>query len=294
MNIALFIATAVLSTALPAMATSAAGASLPPCSKTVTTNCVAAESSGSGFGAGGATGGNSEPSGTGARPVGAKPAPTVIEQKRYVPACTGNTATDGGLLCTYAAETCPDQGEVRFWVYTREYNTVTNRALTDWERAATPSTVCLGPDDPVIDPAIAIPAIVQRDFKRVVVVKGVAEVSPRPDTLVNIPTVFSTRTPPSYDIPLNLLGQSVVITATAERYTWHFGDGTSASASAPGGRVEHEYREAVSRQAYVVIEWSGTFRINGGAAQTINGRATTTGDPVAVDVKQARTELVRG
>jgi hypothetical protein len=211
----------------------------------------------------------------------------------YVPACTGNTAFDSGVLCTFAVETCPAEGDVRFWVYTRDYNRLTDVPLTGWTRVMEPATVCLGPDDPVIDPTVAIPAIVQRDFKRVVVLKGVAEVSPKPDTLVNIPTIFTTRTPPSYDIPLSLLGQSVVITATAERYTWHFGDGTSASTSAPGGRVEHEYRKAASRQAYVVIEWSGTFRVNGGAAQTINGRATTTGDPIAVDVKQARTELVR-
>lgn len=234
-----------------------------------------------------------QPVSTGDKSADGPSAPVIINQSKYIPTCSGNTATDSSVLCTAAVETCPTQGEVRFWVYTREYNTVTNRALTDWERAATPSTVCLGPDDPAIDPTVAIPAIVQRDFKRVVVLKGMAEVSPKPDTLVNIPTIFTTRTPPSYDIPLSLLGQSVVITATAERYTWHFGDGTSASTSAPGGRVEHEYRKAASRQAYVVIEWSGTFRINGGAAQTINGRATTTGDPIAVDVKQARTELVR-
>jgi len=42
----------------------------------------------------------------------------------------------------------------------------------------------------------------------------------------------------------------------------------------------------------VVIEWSGSFRINGGAAQPISGRATTTGEPIDVEVKQARSELV--
>ncbi len=217
----------------------------------------------------------------------------MITQTSYVPTCTGNSAYDNGVLCTAALESCPVEGEVQFWIFTRDYNLVTNSEVTPYKRVTEPATVCLGPDDPVIDPTVAIPAIVQRDFKRVVVLKGVAEVSPKPDTLVNIPTIFTTRTPPSYDIPLNLLGIFFFFTATAERYTWHFGDGTSASTSAPGGRAEHEYRKAASRQAYVVIEWSGTFRINGGAAQTINGRATTTGDPIAVDVKQARTELVR-
>ena len=53
----------------------------------------------------------------------------------------------------------------------------------------------LAPDDPAaaLDPTVAIAAIVQRDFQRVVVVKGGVEVSPEPDTLVNIPTRFIDR-----------------------------------------------------------------------------------------------------
>ena len=147
---------------------------------------------------------------------------------------------------------------------------------------------------PAVDPLVAIAALIDRDFQQVVVLKGVPEVSPRPDTLVNIPTIFTTSSPPSYDIPLTLLGQSVVITATAKTWTWHFGDGQSEGTSAPGskGRVEHVYRQAESRGAHVVIEWTGTFTVNGGPVQQVNGTATTTGDPLAVEVKQARTELV--
>jgi hypothetical protein len=221
-----------------------------------------------------------------------RPKPTTLVEKQYVPTCTGNAAEDGGVLCNAAVQTCPVEGEVRFWVYTRVV-TIATGAATPWTRVTDPPSVCLGPNEPALDPLVAIPALVQRDFQRVVVLKGVAEVSPQPDTLVNIPTVFTTSTPRNYDIPLSLLGQSVVITATAERYTWHFGDGASLSTSEPGGRVEYEYSKAGARQAYVVIEWSGAFRVNGGAAQPIAGRATTTGEPTDVQVKQARTELVR-
>jgi len=160
---------------------------------------------------------------------------TTWTEKHYVPTCTGNNPADNGL-CNTAVETCPD-GEVRFWVFTREV-TIATGDRSEWQRAQ--GTICLAPDDADIDPAVAIPAMIQRDFQRVVVVKGVAEMSPRPDTLVNIPTVFSTRTPAEYEIPLTLLGQSVVITAKAERYTWHFGDGKSESTTVRGGRVEHE------------------------------------------------------
>jgi hypothetical protein len=152
----------------------------------------------------------------------------------------------------------------------------------------------VGGDDPVLDPTVAIAAIVQRDFQRVVVLKGGVEVSPEPDTLVNIPTRFSTDAPASYDIPLTLLGQPVTITATARRWTWHFGDGTTASTTAAGtdGRVEHTYRTSATVGAHVVIEWSGTYRIGGGAQLPITGTATTVGDPAPLEVKQARSELV--
>ena len=159
-----------------------------------------------------------------------------------------------------------------------------------------PPSLCVGPSERALDPTVAIAAVVQRDFQRVVVLKGGVEVSPEPDTLVNIPTRFSTDAPDSYDIPLTLLGQSVTITATAQRWTWHFGDGTTASTTAAGtkGRVEHTYRTAGSLGAHVVIEWSGTYRIGGGAAQPITGTATTVGDVAPLQVKQARSELVHG
>lgn len=221
--------------------------------------------------------------------------PTRITQTTYVPTCTGNSAVSEGNSCSTAVDSCPVEGEMRFWVFTREYDLVAKAPVTGWKRVAEPSTVCLGPEDPVVDPAVAIPALVEREFRRVVVVKGVAEVSPRPQTLVNIATVFTTGTPESYNIPLTLLGRSVVITATVQRWTWYFGDGSSASTSVQGsrGQVEHEYRRTGDRQAYVVIDWSGSYRLDGGASRPITGTATTTGESVQVQVRQARAELVR-
>ena len=254
--------------------------------------CLEGDEDGFSGGAGGTVDGKPG-GGGGVRPVKG-PAPTTYVEVRHVPTCTGNTVEDAGVLCGPAVDTCPVEGEIRFWVYRRTV-TIATKAATEWERVTTPPTVCLGADDPAVDPAAAVPALVQRDFKRVVVVRGVADVSPRPETLVNAPTRFSTSTPEQYDIPLTLLGQSVVITARAERWTWFFGDGTSATTTArgTGGRVEHEYRTAGTREAYVVIEWSGTFRLNGGPSRQILGAATTTGEPAEVVVREARTELVR-
>ena len=211
-----------------------------------------------------------------------------------MPTCSGNVVDGEDALCTAALETCEEVGDLRTWVYRREVDTRIPASNPPWQRQSDPPFVCVGPDDPVLDPTVAIAAIVQRDFQRVVVLKGGVEVSPAPDTLVNIPTRFSTDAPASYDIPLTLLGQSVTITATAQRWTWHFGDGTSASTTASGtdGRVEHTYRTAASVGAHVVIEWSGTYRIGGGAQLPITGTATTVGDPAPLEVKQARSELV--
>lgn len=283
-----------LSCVWPSSAAAASPSPQSDCLKKKKTLCTTAGNGGFGVGASGGSDGSQAGGTTRAGgSSGSKPAPTVITQRTYVPTCSANTPYSNGLLCGAAVESCPTAGDVQFWVFTREFSLVSRTELTPYTRVLDPSTVCLGPEDPVLDPAVAIPAIVQRDFQRVVVVKGVAEVSPKPDTLVNIPTVFTTATPRSYDIPLTILGQSVVIAARAERYTWHLGDGAVASTTAAQGRVEHEYRTAASRQARVDIEWSGSFRVNGGPAQPIAGTVTTTGEPITVEVKQARSELVR-
>ncbi|MDQ3715464.1 MAG: hypothetical protein M3381_05445 [Actinomycetota bacterium] len=187
-------------------------------------------------------------------------------------------------------------GEVRSWIFRR---TVDSRIPNDdppFTRVAEPPFVCRGSSADAPDPVLAIPGIVNREFQRVVVLKGVPEISPRPATLVNIDTIFTTSSPASYDIPLTILGRSVVITATAARWTWHFGDGATATTAVPGsqGRVLHEYAQSGALNVYVVIEWTGTFRIDGGPVQVVAGTATTTGNPVGVEVKQARAELIGG
>ena len=142
---------------------------------------------------------------------------------------------------------------------------------------------------------MAIPAIIDRDFQRVVVLKGIARVTPAPDTLVNVETRFATDAPSSYEIPLTVLGQSVVITASAASWTWHFGDGITLRLTDgdSGGSTVHEYRKSGPRAAYVVIEWTGTYVIGGDpTVRQVNGTATTIGEPTQIAVRTARSELV--
>lgn len=245
------------------------------------------EGSGTGFNFGGKRAGSPTAGGLPARPVST---PESITETKLVPTCDGNDAVTDIGLCPGAVETCPIPGDVNFWVYRRTY--VAGTTPPPFARVLTPPSVCLGPEDPQVDPIVAIPAIVQREFKRVVVLKGVANVDPAPETLVNLETRFTTDAPTSYDIPLTILGQSVVITATAVSYTWHFGDGATARLTGSPATA-HTYASAGSRGAYVVIEWSGTYRVGGDpTVRQVVGTATTTGDTVQVQVRQARTELV--
>ena len=167
--------------------------------------------------------------------------------------------------------------------------------ITPYVRVSEPPSVCLGPDDPRVDPTVAIPAIIDRDFQRVVVLKGIARVTPAPDTLVNVETRFATDAPASYEIPLTVLGQSVVITASAASWTWHFGDGTMQRLTDgdSGGSTVHEYRRSGPRAAWVVIEWTGTYVIGcDPTVRQVNGSATTVGEPAQIAVRTARSELV--
>ena len=216
-------------------------------------------------------------------------------ETRYIPSCDGGTAEADVGLCLGATTTCPEPGQVRFWVYTRVVDTGVTGQPPPFVLVTNPPFVCLGADDPRVDPTVAIPAIIDRDFKRIVVLKGVAKVTPAPDTLVNVETRVATDAPPSYEIPLTVLGQSVVITASAVTWTWHFGDGTQQRLTdgSSGGSTVHEYRKSGPHAAYVVIEWTGTYVIGGDpTVRQVNGTATTIGDPTQIAVRTARSELV--
>jgi hypothetical protein len=210
----------------------------------------------------------------------------------FVPTCTGNNALEAGALCTAAVEACPVDGEIRLWVFETVIQRSTGKPLPGTGPTLV-DTVCLGPDEPELAPSVAIPALVQREFQSVVVEGGSADVSPAPDTLVNIDTRFQTDAPASYQIPLTLLGQSVVITATAEKYTWHLDNGDTRVSTQPRGHLEYPYRRTGTYDVFVSITWSGTFSINGGPQQPITGSVDIDGDVTRIRVQRARSELVR-
>ncbi|MCW2672243.1 MAG: hypothetical protein JWP14_832 [Frankiales bacterium] len=223
--------------------------------------------------------------------------PTTVKVYGYSPSCTGNTR-EVADVCGAALNSCQPagQGLVRYWVWVAEVNTATGKILDPPGWVMQPTTVCLGPDSPGLPAKAAIGGILARDFKDLVVVKGVAHVDPEGSTLVNFDNGFWTDAKTYVLAPVQILGHAVVVTAKPEKFDWYFGDGGTAMGAGPGRHgtteVEHTYTHKGMVRPYVVITWSGTYTVDGGAALDVIGTATTTGDGTPLQVKEAKAQLV--
>jgi hypothetical protein len=213
------------------------------------------------------------------------------------PACSGNSRTSPDLLCN-AALTCPADNLVRFWVW---------HQVTEWkigdppasEPVVTkvgswyqePGSFCLGADDPGITPIGVVIAEVQSGFQSLPLPSNTPVVSPAPSTLVNIPTRLSAGEASPFQMTVEPVpGITVTVNATPTEWRWTYGDGQGATTTVPS--TEHVYTEARDRQASVRVTWTGTFTF-GGQTFPIRTPAYVTSAPVTVDVREARSELVR-
>jgi hypothetical protein len=148
-----------------------------------------------------------------------------------------------------------------------------------------------------VPPAVLIAGILTRGFADLPLPRGAVAVRPPGgQTLINIDTHFSTSTSTQLLPVRAILGKQVTVLAQAERYDWHWGDGTisgNAGAGSEASPVLHEYSQAGSVGPYVSVTWSGTFTIAGDpTTYAIDGTATTDGPPAALAVRLARSELV--
>ena len=137
---------------------------------------------------------------------------------------------------------------------------------------------------------------------------GIGIAPPGHVTLVNIETVFWVGTPPQRTLgTVTLLGQQVDLRAHVDRVTWSFGDGGSATTTGPGraysdahpcttkqcpGYFGHTYSDTGTMTITADIVWTGQFRVDGGAWQTIPGTVTAAATSTTTDVKEARGVLV--
>jgi hypothetical protein len=213
----------------------------------------------------------------------------------YVPTCTGNTRGDAGNLCVAATTMCRPAGAglIQYW---RWEVTILRATGAEVSAVQSPGTFCLGPQVAGLPPVAAVGGVLASDLQRLIVLRGRAIVKPNGTTLVNYDTTFHTDAKSYVLAPVQLLSHRVVVTAHPKQYDWYFGDGTSALDAGPGqpdaSDVSHRYRNTGSVSPYVVITWTGTFTVDGGAQREVFGTARTTGPGTPLQVKQARAELV--
>jgi hypothetical protein len=140
------------------------------------------------------------------------------------------------------------------------------------------------------------PAEVFSYFERLPLPTLETEHQPPGDGLSGLPVIFYTDSPTTQTFTVDIRGFTVVIEATAERFTWHTGDATGEVVSTdpgapyPNQTIEHPYRSG-TYTAHLTVTWGATFTVDGSAPADVPGTTTTDGPPVTFDVLQARPVL---
>jgi hypothetical protein len=133
-------------------------------------------------------------------------------------------------------------------------------------------------------------------FERLPLPQLTTQHQPPGDGLSGLPVIFYTDSPTTQTFTVDIRGFTVVIDATAERFTWHTGDATGQLVTTDPGNpypdqtIEHSYRSG-TYTASLTVTWGATFTVNGSAPADVPGTTTTDGPPVTFDVLQARAVL---
>ena len=123
-----------------------------------------------------------------------------------------------------------------------------------------------------------------------------ARTQPRDKTLVNFATIFYAD-PQTFTRTLTLLGQSVDVEATPTSFTWHYGDGTSATTSTAGAPypakdITHNYTDAhTTVSPSVDVTYSARFRVGNGGWQAIPDTVTIAGPASSLRISEATAVL---
>ena len=119
----------------------------------------------------------------------------------------------------------------------------------DWTYLSSRCFAGTQPPPPAATPKPQVtPGLVLTELRRIGLPSLQARTQPRDKTLVNFATIFYAE-PQTFTRTLTLLGQSVDVEATPTSFTWHYGDGSSATTSTPGAPypakdVTHSYTDA--------------------------------------------------
>jgi hypothetical protein len=142
------------------------------------------------------------------------------------------------------------------------------------------------------------PAMVLEALRRIGLPALEAHTQPETKTLVNFQTIFYTE-PQAFTRTITLVGQQVDVEARPRSFTWHHGDGTTATTTSPGAPypakdIVYEYSDAhVTVQTSVDVTYTARFSVEGGAWQSIPETVTITGPAAALRISEA-TALLSG
>lgn len=192
--------------------------------------------------------------------------------------------TSGGAEVCSNPSVCELRGSVGTWYVVRRDGVTIGRAcLTNAE---------------AIDHGVDITVLVSQVFRELDWPGSELSVQPPGGkTLVNLETIFFTTNIKPTTKTVTLAGRNVTIEATPTSYSWDFGDGaneTTASAGHPhpDHDVFHVYATTDLVGASVATTYTGRFRIGDAEWQNIPDTLTVAGEPVALEVLEAKPQLV--
>ena len=227
-------------------------------------------------------------------------AATPIIEHTTSPACPTNDANVGGaydVACSYMSSACASRGLDGWlvWVWSRPVG-----SSGRWERTG---FACRSPQQVQAATPGVTRGLVQQAFRELHFAHPVAHVQPEGNvTLVNLATYYQVRWPatglrPGQVATVRLLGLEVQLRPRVAAYTYRFGDGSSlgptsdAGGTYPEGRVRHTYERTGDVPVRIEAAYTGDYRLAGGTWEPIDVTVPVTGDPVTVEVREARARL---
>lgn len=226
--------------------------------------------------------------------------PKPYTEYKYVPNCSAN-APEGGAdaLCGSAVYTCPDEGDIRYRVYTREHNA--DGSLSDGPDWKAGGTVCRGPNDPPEGGPVVITTADIADEARKAAPATVVHVEPATKTYVNVPTNFYADAA-AQGASVQVLGQTIALQFRPTGFAWSFGDGSSGSGAGvkdasvgAADAVEHLYRRSAKVQVTLTRTFEVTYTAPGGVTGTLPAPGVSnTSAPTALEVGEIQTLVTGG
>lgn len=232
---------------------------------------------------------------------GLEPVDSVESSSQYeyewLLACLQNRPGQPMFECA-AARTCPSEEEMRWWLWARQVRDADGQPTPDagWQPVLTECRLTRPPEIASPRPQVT-DALVLSEVKRLGLPRLAVEIQPTDKTLVNFETIFYAE-PAQWARTVELLDYRVDVEAEPTTYVWQFGDGSSTSTHTPGAPypakdVTHLYSDAgVSVAPRVDTAYEISYRVDGGAWQTISETVPAAGLPAELRIREATAVLV--